>query len=274
MSSWWSVNPEPKRLLVPTVKKKILTSFNLFTQKRYLIIVRIILNYIIILFNKLGFREIFFLPHFLLVHFNLTKPKLDNNTINPNINFGPKSNEFFTNKLLSSKLYLEYGSGSSTLLADKNNIPYYSIESDKNFHKVLKKSLKNEKNFLLKDFGFVGYNSKPVFFLYTKYFYKKRAQAYAQDILNYLNENNLTPDLFLVDGRYRILCALSIYKFLKGKNYLWTLIIDDYAPRTHYMRVLEKCFEGELVGRQKVFTKLKECNNIDELIDIYSFDYR
>ena len=103
---------------------------------------------------------------------------------------------------------------------------------------------------------------------------KKKAQAYASDVLNYLNEQNLTPDLFLVDGRYRILCALYIYKFLKEKNYSWTLIIDDYATRTHYMQVLEKCFEGKLVGRQKVFTKLKECNNIDELIKIYSYDYR
>ena len=127
------------------------------------------LNYIIILFNKLGFREIFFLPHFLLIHFNFTKEKLTTITLDKNINFGPESNEFFTNKLLSSKIYLEYGSGSSTLLADRNNINYYSIESDKNFHKTLKKSLKNEKNYLLKDFGFVGYNSKPVFFLYTKY---------------------------------------------------------------------------------------------------------
>jgi len=274
MSSWWSVNPEPKRLLVSTIKKKISTFFNLFNQKKYVSIFRIVLNYIIIFFNKLGFREIFFLPHFLLIHFNFTKIKLNNNTLDKNINFGPESNEFFTNKLLSSKLYLEYGSGSSTLLADRNNINYYSIESDKNFHKTLKKSLKNEKNYLLKDFGFVGYNSKPVLFLYTKYFYKKKAQAYAKDILNYLDKENLAPDLFLVDGRYRILCALFIYKFLREKNYSWTLIIDDYVPRTHYMQVLEKCFEGKSVGRQKVFTKLKECNNIDELIDIYSFDYR
>lgn len=271
MSSWWMVNPGPKRLLIPTIKKKISTLSNLIVKKNYSTIIKTIYSYIEILIFKTGFQDILYLPYYILIRYNFIKRKF---IIDKNINFGPESNEFFTNKLLSSKLYLEYGSGSSTLLADKNNINYYSIESDKNFHKILKKSLKNEKNYLLKDFGLLGPSSRPVLFTYTKYLYKKRAQAYAQDILNYLNEKNLIPDLFLIDGRYRILCALSIYKFLKEKNHLWTLIIDDYAPRTHYMQVLEKCFEGKLVGRQKVFTKLKECNNIDELIDIYSFDFR
>ena len=256
--------------MIPTIKKKISTLFNLIAKRNYVSIIKTILSYIKILFFKIGFSDILYLPYNILIYYNFIKKK---NTINNNINFGSSvSNEFFENKLLNCKLYLEYGSGSSTLLADRKNINYYSVESDKSFYKTLRKSLKN-KNYFLKDFGIVASNSRPVLFTYTKFYYRKKAKEYAGDILHHLNEKNLIPDLILIDGRYRILCALNLYKFLKEKNSSSTIIIDDYATRP-YLHIVEKFFDGQIIGRQGVFDKLKEFKNIDELIKIYSYDFR
>ena len=268
--SWWMLSPGPKRLLIPTAKKKISTLSNLISKGNYASIIKIILNYIYIFFNKIGFNDILYVPYYILQYYNFIKRKF---IIDNNINFGPEANKFFENKLLNCKLYLEYGSGSSTLLADRNNINYYSVESDKLFYKTLKKSLKNG-NYFLKDFGLLGPSSRPVLFTYTKFYYSKRAKKYAGDVLNYLNEKNLIPDLILIDGRYRILCALYVYKFLKEKNFSTTVIIDDYGYRP-YLRVIDKLFDGKkIIGRQAVFDKLKECENINELIKIYSYDFR
>ena len=269
--SWWMASPGPKRLLIPTVKKKILTLSNLISKGNYASIIKSIFYYIYIFFFKIGIFDILYVPYYILQYYNLIKRKF---IIDNNINFfGPEANKFFENKLLNCKLYLEYGSGSSTLLADRNNINYYSVESDKLFYKTLKKSLKNG-NYFLKDFGLLAPSSRPVLFTYTKFYYSKRAKKYAGDVLNYLNEKNLIPDLILIDGRYRILCALYVYKFLKEKNFSTTIIIDDYAYRP-YMQVVDKFFDGKkMIGRQAVFDKLKECENINELIKIYSYDFR
>jgi len=269
MSSWWMANPGPKRLLIPTIKKKISTLSNLIATGSYTSIIKTILHYINIFFNKIGFFEIPYLPYNILTYYNLTNKKF---TINSTIGFGSIGNKFFENKLLNCKLYLEYGSGSSTILADRQNVNYYSIESDKHFYRTLKKPLKS-KNYFLKDFGIVKRGSTPVLFSYRKFFLRKRAKKYANDILQYLNEKNLIPDLILIDGRYRILCALYVYKFLRKRNCSSTVIIDDYTKRS-YLHIVENFFGGQTIGRFGVFNKLKKCENIDELIDIYSYDIR
>ena len=56
------------------------------------------------------------------------------------INFGNNTaNSFFLNKLKKSKFYFEYGSGSSTLVANELNKKFVSIELDKKYYLELKK---------------------------------------------------------------------------------------------------------------------------------------
>ncbi len=270
MSSWWMLNPGPKRYLIPTIKKKIITLFNLLSRGEFLIILKAIYNYTVNIFNKIGLNEIFYLPYSILTYYNLINKKFN---IDDNINFSSDlENKFFEKKLLNSKLYLEYGSGSSTLLADRNNIIYYSIESDKIFYKNLKEKLKS-KNYFLKDFGIVSKGSRPILFTYRKFFIKKRAQKYAEDILCYFKKENLIPDLILIDGRYRVLCALFVYKFLNEKKCSSTIIIDDYKKRP-YLHVLEDLFHIEKVGSFGVCGELKKSENVDEFIKIYLNDPR
>ena len=60
---------------------------------------------------------------------------------------------------------------------------------------------------------------------------------------------------------------------MRDKKCSSTIIIDDYNVRP-YLHIVENFFDGQIIGRFGVFNKLKKCENIDELIDIYSYDTR
>lgn len=75
-----------------------------------------------------------------LRYFNLVKYDYK---IYSKVDFGSKiANNFFLSKLKNSKLYLEYGSGSSTLIARKLKKYFFSVESDKIFFSTLRVNCK------------------------------------------------------------------------------------------------------------------------------------
>jgi len=273
MISWWMLNPGPKTKMFIVIKRKLITLLKLITSMQFIKIFKLSWQYIRGILRKVGLIDLIVFPYYFLVYKNLIKKKFPINPQATETQFTLEGdNNFFREKILKSKLYLEYGSGTSTLFADKNNINYYSIESDKNFFNILKPYLKN-KNYILKDFGLVGSNSTPLFISYRKYFLKVKAQKYAGDILQDFDKRHLIPDLILIDGRFRILCALFVYKFLKNKNSSTTIIIDDYKMRP-YLHILEELFHIEKIGSFGVCTKLKEFKDLDRLIKIYSVDAR
>ena len=267
MSSWWMVNPGPKKHLIPTIKKKISTMVKLPLN----LIIKSIFSYVKIFISKTCILELPKIPYHFLRYHNLVNK---NFLLRKNHDFATEADFiFFNDKIAKCKLYLEYGSGTSTILADKNDTTYYSVESDRNFYLSLKKKLKNGNNYFLKDFGIVSYASRPMLFTYRKLFLREKAKKYANDVLNYLNEKNLSPDLILIDGRYRLLCALYVYKFLKEKNFSGNIIIDDYKRRS-YLHVLDNLFYIKQVGSFGVCNKLKEYKDLNELIKIYENDFR
>jgi len=78
------------------------------------------------------------------IKYNLKKiPNFENN----------KSNNFFTRELKKSKFYFEYGSGSSTIYANRLLKKYISIDSDKNFYLFMKS--KNIPNIKFINFRYV-----------------------------------------------------------------------------------------------------------------------
>lgn len=75
--------------------------------------------------------SIYLLRYFSVIH---TKYK-----ISTEIDFGSAlSNDFFKKQLEKCKFYLEYGAGNSTLLANKLEKNYISIEADKSFFNYLR----------------------------------------------------------------------------------------------------------------------------------------
>ena len=202
-----------------------------------------------------------------------------NYNINNEINFKTtEANDIFKHELKKCKIYLEYGSGSSTFLAQKLNKDFFSIEGDKNFHKYMKKKIKSNK-IILKSLGIVKENSIPINLNY-EYNLKKisnkqkiRTENYCNGILKDLDEKKIIPDLILVDGRYRTLCGLYLYNFFKNKNVQFKIIFDDYANRK-YHNILENFFDIEIFERFGIATNLKNNLDTDDIIKKSYYDCR
>ena len=58
-------------------------------------------------------------------------------------------------------MFLEFGSGNTTIFASQNNLNYYSIESDRNFYNFLIKEKKID-NIIFYDLGFVQFLLLPL----------------------------------------------------------------------------------------------------------------
>ena len=208
--------------------------------------------------------------YFFLVYLNLIKPKYK---ISHEINFGSNvANSFFIESLKKSVFYLEYGSGSSTILADRLNKEFLSVESDTNFYNFLSKQIKEKNKIILRGFGLSGDFSTPLLFNFRKYFLRNKALKYSADVLENLENNKKIPDLILVDGRYRVLCALKLYDFFKEKKNFPLIILDDYETREYY-KILEKFYKIRLVGRLGVIEGFVE-NDTKNFIRKYSLDCR
>ena len=205
----------------------------------------------------------------LLKYFNLVKIDYKSNI---KVNFGcDESNDFFIKKLKNSNFYLEYGSGNSTLIADSLNKEFISIESDKHFFNFIKEKIKKKENLRLKSFGITGDYSTPLMFNITKNFLKTKIKRYVSDVLNEFEVLKRYPDLILIDGRFRVLCALSLHKFFLKKKEKPLIIVDDYKFRYDY-HILSKFFTIKIIGRFGVLENFLEVDTKD-FIEKYIVDH-
>ena len=234
--------------------------------------------------KKLGFYScfisIFLLPFYIVRNFSIPYHYLRfKNYLRPNynvttqINFGSKkATKFYLYKLSKSKCYLEYGTGNSTLLAKKLDKDFYAVESDTNFFNFLKSNFK--KNYMLISLGVVFFFSTPVFSIIRRFYLNKRAIKYASYALKKIKRDHKQPDLVLIDGRYRVLCCLFVYKFLsKSKNEKISIIVDDFLNRKYY-QILYKLFDIEVIGRIAHLRYKKSDTDINKLIEKYQYDPR
>ena len=205
------------------------------------------------------------------------------NLINPNysttdkITFGSlDAGSFLKKRIINSKCFLEFGSGNTTIFANDNKTTFYSVESDRNFFTYMRKK-KKIKNILFFSLGFVEFYSYPLFSSkILKFFYKNKAKAYASKIFEKLINNSIKPDLILVDGRYRVLCMLNIFKFLKKNDLSKTcVVLDDFKDRQHY-EIIKNFFDISYSGRLGICYLKDQTSliSVDQLIEEYSHDPR
>ena len=152
----------------------------------------------------------------------------------------------------------------------------YSIETSKSYYNYLKNKIpqKSVNVYKLIDFSPTHDFSVPMFFYIRQYFLAKKAKLYAQSPLDYLKKNKIIPDL---NGRYRVLCCLMLYKYLYSIHYSKiTILLDDYPMRNYYF-ILKKLFFVKNIENM-VLLKIKKSliskKNFDKLIDKYCLDFR
>jgi archaellum component FlaC len=81
------------------------------------------------------------------------------------------------------------------------------------------------------------------------------------------------PDLVLVDGRFRVACALKALRALQDQTD-WLLLVDDYVNRSKYHELPEFGVLQGYVGRMAVFSGLQDSAKcrLDAAISRYETD--
>lgn len=136
-----------------------------------------------------------------------------------------------------AKTYIEYGCGGSTKLATNYVDTIISVENDGRFCKALKQSFAdndNGKQIIINhvSLGPSGKWGHPVFTFNTPA-YKRRRDEYVSilwDKLRGVKGMSAEPDLILIDGRFRVACAL--YSLMQlSKDSQTTFFFHDFNTR-------------------------------------------
>lgn len=152
---------------------------------------------------------------------------------------GDQANQWFLDAIKTSSRYLEFGTGGSTYLAAQNGVDFVAVDSDRAFLNAVNKKISDAgffdpstQTYRYADIGKTGFLGFPVH-------WEKANPTRLEQFRRYSDppaacfEGEKLPDLVLVDGRFRVACALKALRMLQGRQN-WTLAIDDYVPRSEY----------------------------------------
>lgn len=159
---------------------------------------------------------------------------------------------FLQERMQQSRCYLEYGCGGSTRMATRYQIPFvFSVESDLAFAKAVRRVVSqqpsaSELRMSAPDLGPTGPWGYPR--------NSDRATAwwrYPTDIWGMIRAAEVTPDLILIDGRFRAACFFASLLQAEPRT---VIVLDDYIGReARYPTVASTLPIREMVGRAAIF---------------------
>ena len=187
--------------------------------------------------------------------------------------------EWFTSRLLQSKYYVEFGSGGSTFIAAQNGLRFVAVDSDRFFLQAVRNKIEahgfldeSRQTFHYANIGLTKGWGRPIVDHPRTEARLTSFRAYSDFPAEVGDEY---PDLVLVDGRFRVACALKAVRALRGRSD-WTLVIDDYTMRPDY-KVVERFAKLEkMVGRMAVFNGCPDFEDaeLERLIEQFELDSR
>lgn len=137
-----------------------------------------------------------------------------------------------TEHLINSKVYLEFGMGGSTVLAARIGVPHiFSVDSSREWldnitNEVSKIKIRSKIKLLHADLGRIGDWGHPI-----NQEKISNWPSYYSGPWRTIKDYGISPDLVLIDGRFRVACFLySILNLNPGSIIIW----DDYLPRPEY----------------------------------------
>lgn len=134
----------------------------------------------------------------------------------------------FQSRLEAATTYLEYGSGGSTRMAVRLSVPrVYSVESSAVFGKAVRRSVSwDRKNTIFKmivpPFGETGAWGYPRPESYKSW------STYVNRVWDVAEAEGASPDLVLIDGRFRVACFLMTWLRAKPGT---IVLFDDFTNR-------------------------------------------
>lgn len=156
----------------------------------------------------------------------------------------PEGSARFKQELAKANGYFEYGSGGTTVLADRAGISAISVESDPFYARTVATQLSGSLTQIVVNLGITGPWGSPLRSTFRK------GQSYVEAPYN----RGFSPDFILVDGRYRAACAMVAANHAAGTGHIITVMVDDYVTRPWYHYVEEYLGQPEIVGRAAIFT--------------------
>ena len=170
----------------------------------------------------------------------------------------PQEEMFLRSQYASTQVILEYGSGGSTFLALKSNSrsKIYACETDEQWllrlcHEIDERGLSDRFTPVLCDIGPTRVWGNPCF-------EQRGTDLQRMNLfMNYsirpwrlLRQNNESPSVVLIDGRFRVACFLTALSFIEANT---LVLFDDYTDRPHYHCVEEFVKPTLKIGRMAVF---------------------
>jgi len=178
--------------------------------------------------------------------------------------------------LQKSNFYVEYGSGGSTIAAAKLGKNFASYESSEKFLKLVSKKIIQLGKFdpQCMDLKAIHYGPTrtwgiPFPYAISKFIFRKGMQKYSNPHWENLKR---FPDLILIDGRFRVACALKAIKSLKHQDD-WVIIVDDYLGREEYKIIEEFSDLDAIIGTTAFFSKKLFSKDIDKAIVLHELDF-
>lgn len=151
-----------------------------------------------------------------------------------------------------SRCFLEYGAGGSTMMAGEVGVPLiFSVESDPKFLAAVAETfaLSGTQSKLHTHHADIG--STKEWGHPTGFAALRQWPAYSTGIWDVIRRKKAMPDLVLVDGRFRVACALASALHVHPGTPLW---LDDYVEReARYAPVNRHLKLVEIVGAGALF---------------------
>lgn len=159
---------------------------------------------------------------------------------------------FLENHLKQTNCFLEYGAGGSTVLAASLGVPrIVSVESNPEFARavgqtVAAKRTKSTLHLITLNFGPTQDWGMP-----ATYEAHLEWPSYALRPWEFLRENHLSPELILIDGRFRVACFFASLLDARPGT---VILFDDYLLRETEYRVIENILAPkECIEKSAVF---------------------
>lgn len=189
--------------------------------------------------------------------------------------FDEESTAYFMDQLNNCTFYLEYGTGGSTVQAARKGISFVAVESDLSFMNSVQNKigqLRYDQKLIAIDTGLTGSWGVPLFKTPKKSRQAKWRQ-YPAAPWTLITEQQ-PPDLILIDGRFRVACALTCIKHTRHRSRM-KLLIDDYDDRPFYHIVERFARLTTTTGRMAVFgTAPFDADDLDRELESHYSDWR
>ena len=192
--------------------------------------------------------------------------------------FDDQGKAIFKALISNAQIYLEYGSGGSTQLAARCAKTVISVDHDRAFlqavgQQMYKTGACPEFKPIVVNIGISGPWGYPVFTWFSSNLDTARAARFSQSTdsrlqrwkgypaapWKFLQQRMLEPDVILIDGRFRVACALESFLRLGPKS-TCNILVDDYADRPHYKSIEEF---GDLVAMHGRMAQFRKASGLD-----------